>query len=357
MRTIGILFGLIALIVAPVAAQTPQAPAKETPAKPAAKAPAKTPPKAAAPAKAETPTPPPPTRPSLADLRRELETRKAEVTRLQEAPLPGDDEIRKHRAAKATLEETLPQHDERIRLSETKLPGWRKERSDLKAIAKPSRKEKARIDELDIVIGEAERVLAEARADSAGVKSKIREIDGEIAKVESRRAGSRRAQETAERELKRTEDALATEQKRAESYLALYDLTVRVRAFDTAMKAPKPPFEKVRYEETTAPKLADQVTQERAAVENGRYSYDANGIRTQLQTDGTKFFATAKQTANRKPLTGPAAKVKSIRTKTVQDIDAMQKVWAQVLARPGLPAPNDLAPLIDRVQTAVWDMK
>jgi hypothetical protein len=370
MKSLGVVFGVIALIVAPVAlpswsgAQTPPQTPPKSPVQPPsktpapAKAPAKTPPKAPAPAKAETPPPPPaPTRPSLAELRRDVETRKTGVVRLQEMPLPGDDEMKKHREAKATLEETLAPHEARIQLTESKLPGWRKERGDLKAMAKPTRTQTARIQELDVVIAEAERVLGEARNATAGVKTQLREVDGEIAKVESRRVGARRAQETAERALKQSEDARATEQKRVETYLALYDLTVRARAFDAAMKTPKPPFEKARYEETTSAKLADQVTQERKAIENGRYTYDTNGIRKQLQTDGTKFFQTAKQTASKKPIPGPAAKATPIRTKTVKDIDAMQKVWTQALGKPGLPEPNDLAPLVDRVQTALWDMK
>ena len=78
------------------------------------------------PAKAETaPNPPPPTKPSLAELRQDVEKRRLEVSRLQEAPLPGDEELKKHRAAKATLEETLAQHETRIQQSAPKVTSRR----------------------------------------------------------------------------------------------------------------------------------------------------------------------------------------------------------------------------------------
>jgi chromosome segregation ATPase len=361
MKPFGVVPGVIALIVASVASpppggaqtapQTPSKPPAQTPTKPA---PAK-PPAAKAPAKPVTPAATEPARTSLVELRRDVETRKAEVTKLQEAPLPGDDEMKKHREAKATLEEQLQQHEVRIKEAAPKLPAWQKERSDLKALPKPTRKETARIQELDIVIAEAERIAAEARGDAAGVKAKIREVDGEIAKVESRRSGSRRSQEEAERALRRSEEALAAEEKRARAYLALYDVTLRARTFDTTMKAPKPPFEKASYEQVTAKKRKEQVEQEKKAVENGKYSYDAAGIRKALQTDGAKFFATAKQAANQKPLAQPAAKATPVRSAAVKDIDAAQKAWTQALGKG--PEATELTPLLDRVQTALWTMK
>ena len=75
-----------------------------------------------------------------------------------------------------------------------------------------------------------------------------------------------------------------------------------------------------------------------------------------LQTDGTNFFRAAKQAANKKPVAQPAAKAAPRRAKVVKDIDVLENVWAQALAKP-TPDGHDLAPLIDRAQTAFWELK
>ena len=97
---------------------------------------------------------------------------------------------------------------------------------------------------------------------------------------------------------------------------------------------------------------------ERVAAEDtrARYSYDASGIKRALQADGTRFFQAAKQAANTKPLPQPVAKATPLRTKAAKDIDTLQKVWTEAVGRP-TPKTDDLAPLIDRVQSMLWDLK